>query len=259
MLSHARIIFRKLYGSGSSCGSEPTPSAPAATAESETDNPPPRALYISNWRRSATEQCYHRGQQHMEIIIVNAKGAADGTHLYKLLGREKDFWPEFNIILDDSGTDFVCNGYLYNVYFTLASGLAHYSAMLSLYQHIPLIFTYDASSRESWDEMVTAYESMRSRCKDGIHPFLVIMIAAMGEGDGEFPMSHVEAEAFAAQRDCLFVKGSPTTGCGLCDAVCSLVELAYGACDQYTIDQKDSPQRIKRANAIAALFPARDA
>jgi hypothetical protein len=161
--------------------------------------------------------------------------------------------------LDDSGTDFVCNGYLYNVHFTSASGLARYSAMLSLYQHIPLIFTYDASSRESWDEMVTVYESMRSRCKDGIHPFLAIMIAAMGEGDGEFPVSHAEAEAFAAQRDCLFVKGSPTTGRGLCDAVCSLVELAYGARDQYTTDQKDSPQRIKRANAIAALFPARDA
>jgi hypothetical protein len=131
--------------------------------------------------------------------------------------------------------------------------------MLSLYQHIPLIFIYDASSRESWDEMVTTYESMRSRCKDGIHPFLAIMIATMSEGDGEFPVLHAEAKAFAAQRDCLFVKGSPITGRGLCDAVCSLVELVYGAYNQYTMDQKDSPQRIKRANAIAALFPARDA
>jgi hypothetical protein len=88
MLSRARIIFRKLCGSGSSRGSEPAPSAPAATAESETDDPPPRALHISDWRRSATEQRYgHRGQQHMEIIIVNAKGAADGTRLYEVCAQ----------------------------------------------------------------------------------------------------------------------------------------------------------------------------
>ncbi|PKX90957.1 uncharacterized protein P174DRAFT_444707 [Aspergillus novofumigatus IBT 16806] len=259
MLSRARIIFRKLCGSGSSRGSEPTPSAPAAIAESETDDPPTRALHISDWRRSATKQRYHRGQQHMEIIVVNAKGAADGTRLYELLGREKDFWPEFDITLDDSGTDFVCNGYLYNIHFTLASGLARYSAMLSLYQHIPLIFTYDASSRESWDEIVTAYESMRSRCKDGVHPFLAIMIAAMCEGEGKAPVLHAEAEAFATQRDCLFVKVSPITGRGMCNAVCSLIELAYGARDQYSTDKKGQTQRIKRANAIAALFPARDA
>lgn len=79
MLSRARIIFRKLRGSGSR-GSEPAPSAPAMTAESETDDPPPRALHISDWRRSAPEQRYH-GQQRMEIIVVNAKGSADGSRL----------------------------------------------------------------------------------------------------------------------------------------------------------------------------------
>ncbi|KMK58476.1 hypothetical protein Y699_07703 [Aspergillus fumigatus Z5] len=253
MLSRARIIFRKLRGSGSR-GSEPAPSAPAMTAESETDDPPPRALHISDWRRSAPEQRYH-GQQRMEIIVVNAKGSADGSRLDELLGREKDPWREFDVTLDDSGTDFVCNGYLFTVHFTSASGRGSYSAMLSLYQHIPLIFTYDASSRESWDEMVTEYEGMRSRCKDGVHPFLTIMIAAMGEGEA---LMDAEAKAFAAQRDCLFVKVSPRTGRGMCDAVCSLVELAYSARDQYTTDQEDSPQRLKRANAIAALFPPRD-
>jgi hypothetical protein len=92
MLSRTRIIFRKLCGSGSSRGSKPAPSAPAAIAESETDNPPPCALHISNWRRSATEQRYHRGQQHMEIIVVNAKGAANGTHLYKVCAQCNMLW-----------------------------------------------------------------------------------------------------------------------------------------------------------------------
>jgi hypothetical protein len=107
--------------------------------------------------------------------------------------------------------------------------------------------------------MVTAYEGMRSCCKDVVHPFLAIMIAAIGEGDSEFPVSHAEAEVFATQRDCLFIKVSPTTRRGICDAVGSLVKLAYGARDQYTTDQKDFPQRYKRANAIVALFPASNA
>jgi hypothetical protein len=194
----------------------------------------------------------------MSIIIMNAKGAADCTHLYKLLGKEKLFGPEFDPT-DDGTTEYFCNGYLYNVGFSSASGLGSYSGILSFYQYIPLIFTYNASSRESWDEMVTAYEGMHSRCKDGVHPFLAIMIAAIGEGDSKFPVSHAEAEAFATQRDCLFIKVSPTTGHGICDAVGSLVELAYGAHDQYTTEQKDFPQRYKRANAIVALFPASNA
>jgi hypothetical protein len=123
-------------------------------------------------------------------------------------------------------------------------------------QHVCLVLTYDASSRESWDEMVAACERIRSRCEDGALPFLATMIAAMGEGEGEgeAPVSPAEAEAFATQRSCLFIKVSPATGRGICDAVGSLVELAHGARDQYTMDQEGHAQRYKRAEAFVALF-----
>ncbi|KAF7157805.1 hypothetical protein CNMCM6106_003934 [Aspergillus hiratsukae] len=257
MLSRARIMFRKLRGSGSrsSRGSEPVPSAAAMIAESETVDPSPRAIHISDVRRSPTKLPCKRGKQSMSIIVMNAEGAADYLHLYRLLQREKDYGCEFDPT-DEFDTDYFCDGYVYNVCFEPPSGLASRSAYLCLFQHICLIFTYDASSRESWDEMVTAYERARSRCEDGVLPFLATMIAAMGEGEGEAPVSHAEAEAFATQRDCLFVKVSPTTGRGICDAVGSLVELAHGARDQYTTDQKGHTQRYKRAEALGTLFPS---
>jgi hypothetical protein len=123
-------------------------------------------------------------------------------------------------------------------------------------QHVCLVFTYDASSSESWDEIVAACERMRSRCEDGTLPFHATMIAAMGEGEGEgeAAVSHAEAEAFATQRDCRFVKFSPTTRRGTCDAVGSLVKLAHGARDQYAIDQAGYTQRYKRAKAFQPLF-----
>lgn len=51
--------------------------------------------------------------------------------------------------------------------------------------------------------MVAACERMRSRCEDGVLPFLTTMIAVIGEG--EALVSHAEAKAFATQRDCRFV------------------------------------------------------
>ncbi|KAF7182916.1 hypothetical protein CNMCM7691_002660 [Aspergillus felis] len=258
MLSHARIIFRKLRGIGKrgSRGSEPAPSAPAMTAESETVNPSPRAIHISEVRRSPTKlPCKPWSDaQSMTIMIVNAKGAADYLELYNLLTRETGYGCEFDPT-DDWDTDYHCDGYIYNVCFiSPPSDSRPKSPWLCLFQHIGLIFTYDASSRESWDEMVTAYERMRSRCKDRALPFLATMIAAMDEGEGEAAVSHAEAEAFATQRDCRFVKFSPRTGRGICDAVGSLVELAHGARDQYAMDQAGYTQRYKRANAIDALF-----
>lgn len=121
-------------------------------------------------------------------------------------------------------------------------------------QHVCLVFTYDALSRESWDEMVATYERMCSRCEDGVLPFLATMIAAIGEGEGESPVSCAEVERFATQRGCLFIKVSPITGHGICNAVCSLVELAHGARDQHTMDQEGYTQRYKRAGALVALF-----
>ncbi|EAW17779.1 uncharacterized protein NFIA_077120 [Aspergillus fischeri NRRL 181] len=254
MLSHARIMFRKLRGSGSrsSRGSEPAPSAPATTAESETVDPSPRAIHISDLRRPHSPTKLPSDSQFMSIIVVNAKGAADSLHLYRreALRRVRP--------TDDFTTDYFCDGYLYNICFIPSSNLGQCSAYLCLMKHFCLIFTYDASSRESWNEMVTACERMRSRCEeDRILPFLATMIAAMGEG--EATVSHAEAKAFATQRDCLFVKVSPATGRGICDAVSSLVELAHGARDQYAMDQEGYTQRYKRAEALQALFPARDA
>ncbi|GIC87101.1 uncharacterized protein Aud_003482 [Aspergillus udagawae] len=244
MLSHAKIIFRKLRGSSSrsSRGSEPAPSAPATTAESGIVNPSPRAIHFSDVRRSPTELPPWSDAQSISIIVVNAKGAADDLKLYRIT---------FAIIT------------------SIVSASSHPAprglnmALSSLMQHVCLIFTYDSSSRESWDEVVAAYKRMRNRCKDGVLPFLATMIAAMGEGEGEASVLHAEAEAFAAQWDCLFAKFSPITGRGICDAVGSLVELAHGARDQYTKDQQGHTQRHKRAETLQALFssykcPAQD-
>lgn len=76
-------------------------------------------------------------------------------------------------------------------------------------QHVYLIFTYDALSSESWNEIVTAYEKMRSCCQDGPLPFHAAIIAAMDEGEGEAGVSHAEAETFASQRGCRFAEFSP--------------------------------------------------
>jgi hypothetical protein len=133
--------------------------------------------------------------------------------------------------------------------------------MLSIQQHVCLVFTYDASSRESWNELVAIYERMRSRFEDGILPFVGTLIAAMGEG----AVSHEEAEVFASQRGCSFVKVSPVTGKGVCGAVGSLVERAHAHRDQH-LTQMDSSRsehpgadayrdmRHKRAKEIGALF-----
>ncbi|GFG26049.1 conserved hypothetical protein [Aspergillus udagawae] len=257
MLSQARIIFHKLRGIGSrgSRGSKPAPSAPAMTAESETVSPSPHAIHISDVRRSPTKLPLKpwSDTQSMCIIVVNAKGAADYLKFYTLLQIEKDYG--YLDPTDDFNIDYLCDGYKYNVCFTPPpSDSGSTLAYLCLFQHIPLIFTYDASSRESWDEIVTAYERMRSRCKDRDFPFLATMIAAMDEGEGEAAVSHAEAEAFATQRDCRFVQFSPRTGRGTCDAVGSLVELAHGARDQCTKDQAGDTQRYKRTKAIEALF-----
>ncbi|KAL2861643.1 hypothetical protein BJX68DRAFT_222996 [Aspergillus pseudodeflectus] len=263
VLSHARIMFRKLRGIGSR-DSEPAQSAPPAmTAESEPVNPSPspspRAIHISDVRRSPTEHPRRRGYdiQPVSLFVANAKGAVGAVDLYRLLQREKGC-EEYDPT-GDSDTDYLCDGYFYNVCFlSPPSDPEAFSAWLTLMQHVCLVFTYDASSRESWDETVALCERMRSRCKDGVLPFLATVIAAMGGGDGDGEpsgVSHVEAEAFAAQRGCRFVRFSPATGRGICDAVGSLVELANGARDQYTMDQEGEEQRYKRAtHAFQAVF-----
>lgn len=106
-------------------------------------------------------------------------------------------------------------------------------AYLALFQHICLIFPYNASSRESWDEMVASYERMRSRCPDETLPFLATMIASIADMKGPRAVSHEEGLAFASQRGCRFVTFSPSSGRGVGDAVGLLVELAYAARHQF--------------------------
>ncbi|PKX92849.1 uncharacterized protein P174DRAFT_504931 [Aspergillus novofumigatus IBT 16806] len=267
-------IFRKLRGkaSRSSRGSKPAPSAPATIAESESVNPspPPRAMHISEVKREPTwlSSIYSPGSkiQSITIMVANAKGAADYLRLYRLLQRETDYGSEFDPTTGGYDTDYLCDGYMYNVCFDSVpdpTGLwAAKSALLTIMQHVCLVLTYDASSRESWDELAAVCEGMRSRSEDGVlspYPFLATVIVTMGEGEGEgeeCPMSVLqgEAETFATQRNYLFVKVSRRTGRGVCDAVGSLVERAHGARGQYAMDQEGEPQRYKRAQVLKALF-----
>ncbi|KAL3440653.1 hypothetical protein BJX65DRAFT_300333 [Aspergillus insuetus] len=89
MLSPARAIFRKLHG-------------PTRT-ESEPAGPPPRAMHISDVRRSPTPT-YRRpfpNQTSMLTIVADATGAS--VDLYKLVRREKDLWEDYPT--DDGGAE----------------------------------------------------------------------------------------------------------------------------------------------------------
>jgi hypothetical protein len=56
------------------------------TAESETVNPSPRAIHISDVRQSPTKLSFKpsSNSQSMFIIVANAKGAADSSLLYRV-------------------------------------------------------------------------------------------------------------------------------------------------------------------------------
>ncbi|KAL3443671.1 hypothetical protein BJX65DRAFT_298159 [Aspergillus insuetus] len=262
MRSHARAIFRKLRGNGSR-GSEPAPSAPATTAEGGLVRLSPRAIHVSDLKRSPTDlKRPHRpgfDEQFITTVVVNARGAADYSKFYNLLLREKRYGE-----YDPTGnfeTDYHCDGYIYNVSFIPAGALAASVIYPCYMQHVCLVLTYDASSRESWDETAAVCERMRGRCNDGVLPFFATMTAAavgegigIGEGAGEPPGApRVETEAFATQRGFLFVEFSPTTGRGICDAVGSLVELAHSVRDQYTMKKEGEAQRFKRAQEIKTV------
>ncbi|KAL4816731.1 hypothetical protein BDW67DRAFT_175341 [Aspergillus spinulosporus] len=266
-------IFRKLRGKASRSrhGSEPAPLAPATLAESESVNPfpPPRAQHISEVKRlPALLSSIHKtgsGMQSITVMVASAKGAADYLRLYRLLQRETNYGSEFDPT-DDFDTDYLCDGYIYNVRFISAQGpngsWATCPALLTIMQHVCLVLTYDALSRESWDELVAVCEGLRSRSETGVlspYPFLGTMIVAMGEGEGEgeegpMSVSQEEAEAFATQQNCLFVRVSSRSGRGICDAVGSLVERAYSARGQYSTDQEGELQRYRRAQVLAALL-----
>ncbi|KAL3450430.1 hypothetical protein BJX65DRAFT_270783 [Aspergillus insuetus] len=251
MLSRARTIFRKLRGRGR----EPAPSAPPA--QTGPPGSPPRAMHRSDVRRSPTAipRRPSPNQTSISIIVAKAQGVPDSVDLYKLLLREKDCYEDDPT--DDLVTDFLCDGWVYDVDFmSPPTDAARFSAYFCLPQHFGLVFTYKASSRESWDETVAAVEGMRRRCTENkVFPFLGTVIIAMGEESEEPAVSHAEAAAFGAQQDALFIKVSPRTGRGICDGVAWLVERANGARDQYADNKEGKDQRYKRAQAFQVLFP----
>jgi hypothetical protein len=135
---------------------------------------------------------------------------------------------------------------------------AKYNAFHSLAQHFCLVYTYKASSIESWDETVAAVNAMRTRCwENNISPFLATVIVATGEEGEEPAVPDAEAEAFAAQHDARFIKVSPRSGSGMCAGVAWLVERANGARDQYADNKEGREERYKRAEAFKALFPSK--
>jgi hypothetical protein len=82
MLSCARTIFRKLHGRGSqSAASKP---APATTTESKPAGPPPRAMHISDVRRSPTPIYSRPFQKHTPMFIIVADATGDSVDLYKV-------------------------------------------------------------------------------------------------------------------------------------------------------------------------------
>jgi hypothetical protein len=88
MLSQARTIFRKLRGSNSrsSRGNEPAPSAAATTVESGIVDPSPRAIHVSDAKRSPTKlpRKAYSDAQSITMIVVDTKGATDYWKLYRV-------------------------------------------------------------------------------------------------------------------------------------------------------------------------------
>jgi hypothetical protein len=155
--------------------------------------------------------------------------------------------------LEDNLT-FFCDGYAYEVRVESAKLLVAHTAMRDLYartmHHVSFVLTYDASSRESWDEMVANYQDICNRFENGVTPFPTMM-AAMGEG----PVSRGEAESFASQRGCLFAQYSPATNQGVRDAFASLVELANATRVRYATDPNGFKSAVdSTARAIHTLF-----
>jgi hypothetical protein len=112
--------------------------------------------------------------------------------------------------------------------------------------YFSVFLNYDASSTQSWDEMVASHDDISSRCEAGAIP-LPTVVAAMGEGC----VSREEAEGFARQRSCRLFQYSPVTGHGLCNAFASIAERAHAIRLQYATDA-DGFQRTATANAEAA-------
>lgn len=108
-----------------------------------------------------------------------------------------------------------------------------------------LFFSYDASSTESWDEMVASCQDISSRCENGVIPFPTVVVA-MGEGC----VSREEAERFARQRSYRFFQYSSVTGHGLCKAFASIAEHTHGTRLRYATDPDGFQATLKATTEV---------
>ncbi|KAJ5507119.1 hypothetical protein N7527_009262 [Penicillium freii] len=131
-------MFRKLRVSGS----KPAPSAPATTAERKTVNPLPRAIHISDVRRSPTKLPREpvSDPQSISIIVANAKGAADCSYLYSVRTQRNMLRVPPAELTRDFETDYLCDSHVYNVCFIPPDVLGVGLAYLCYMQHVCLVF-----------------------------------------------------------------------------------------------------------------------
>ncbi|KAK4133836.1 hypothetical protein BT67DRAFT_381637 [Trichocladium antarcticum] len=168
------------------------------------------------------------------VVVINAQGATDNRGLVELLQKEtgEDIARAFNPTTDDWEPEYVCGESFYTLHlFSTSNGSRFHDAVMLLMHSCVLFFSYDASSTESWDELVASCEDISSRCEDRVIPFRTIVVA-MGEGC----VSPEEAERFARQRSYRFFQYSPVTGQGLCRAFASFTEHAQGIRRRYATD-----------------------
>jgi hypothetical protein len=152
---------------------------------------------------------------------------------------------------DEWEPTYYCGEYRYKLILLPASDSTTFwdPAIRDVY-YFSIFLNYDASSTQSWDEMVASYDDISSRCEGGVIP-LPTVVAAMGEGC----VSREEAEGFARQRSCRLFQYSPVTGHGLCNAFASIAERAHAIRLQHITDP-DGFQGTVTANteAVQRLF-----
>ncbi|KAL2126619.1 hypothetical protein VTI74DRAFT_526 [Chaetomium olivicolor] len=182
--------------------------------------------------------------QHILVVVINAQGSKSVSGLYDSLRQETGLYL-FDPSLAEDDINFVYQGQVYCADLFPADSMRPCGALFELLvnraDHLNLIFTYDASSKASWDEIVASYEAVRRGCENNAIPFTT-MLLAMGEGLVS------RGEAFASQRGCRFAQYSPTNGRGLCGALASLVEDAY---DAQAISPRDPASFRSAANSVA--------
>jgi hypothetical protein len=244
--------MRHLGSTSSAFPSNTTPGTIAGLSEA-----PLRAIHESRWSPSTVKKNPSGDftKQRILVVVFNATGCTDGPGLVRvsplraniqasptdcsqLLERETK-WCESDMLLgrEENAARFSCDGCVYAMEVVSAGHLKSfptlYTSVGSQWHHVNLVFTYDAASRQSWDETAANNDDIRGRCENGSVPFTTLLLA-MGLPDAPIP----EAAAFARERGCLAAEYSPIDGRGVCTALASLVEHAHAAGTKSTLDSR---------------------